>query len=141
MMGTVSGGLVTDERTRTSTEEIVARIWAAELRLPHVGLDEDFIDLGSHSLQSVAVVARLEERFGVSIPVRVLFEEPTVADLAAWIDHRGGETHGAEIEFILVQGCGTPEFLFITLIVAIDVIAGYSISVRLARRDLALGAD
>jgi len=45
------------------------------------------------------------------------------------------------VEFILVQGCGTPEFLFITLIVAIDVVAGYSISVRLARRDLALGAD
>jgi hypothetical protein len=44
------------------------------------------------------------------------------------------------VEFLLVQGCGTPEFLFITLIVAIDVIAGYSISVRLARRDLALEA-
>jgi hypothetical protein len=42
------------------------------------------------------------------------------------------------VEFLLVQGCGTPEFLFITLIVAVDVIAGYSISVRLARRDLAV---
>jgi hypothetical protein len=41
------------------------------------------------------------------------------------------------VEFLLVQGCGTPEFLLITLIVAIDVVAGYSISVRLARRDLA----
>jgi hypothetical protein len=45
------------------------------------------------------------------------------------------------IEFLLVQGCGTPEFLFITLIVAIDVVAGYSISVRLARRDLALASE
>ena len=42
------------------------------------------------------------------------------------------------VEFLLVQGCGTPEFLFITLIVAIDVVAGYSISARLARRDLAI---
>jgi hypothetical protein len=42
------------------------------------------------------------------------------------------------VEFLLVQGCGTPEFLYITLIVAIDVVAGYSISARLARRDLAL---
>jgi hypothetical protein len=42
------------------------------------------------------------------------------------------------VEFLLVQGCGTPEFLFITLIVAVDVVAGYSISVRLARRDLAV---
>ena len=42
------------------------------------------------------------------------------------------------VEFLLVQGCGTPEFLFITLIAGIDVIAGYSISARLARRDLAI---
>ena len=45
------------------------------------------------------------------------------------------------IEFLLVQGCGTPEFLFITLISAIDVVAGYSISARLARRDLAIERD
>jgi hypothetical protein len=45
------------------------------------------------------------------------------------------------VEFLLVQGCGTPEFFFITLIVAIDVVAGYSISVRLARRDLALATE
>lgn len=44
------------------------------------------------------------------------------------------------VEFLMVQGCGTPEFLYITLIVAIDVLAGYSISVRLARRDLAIEA-
>ena len=106
-MGGVSGGLVAAERTRTPTEEIVAGIWAAELRLPSIGLDEDFIDLGSHSLQGVAIVARLEERFGVSVPVRVLFEEPTVADLAAWLDRRRGETSGAEVEIIrLQQGSG-----------------------------------
>ena len=42
------------------------------------------------------------------------------------------------VEFLMVQGCGTPEFLFVTLISAIDVVAGYSISARLARRDLAV---
>ena len=41
------------------------------------------------------------------------------------------------VEFLLVPGCGTPEFLFITLITMIDVIAGYSISIRTARRDFA----
>ena len=91
-MGSVSGRLSPEERTRTPTEEIVARIWAKELRLPYIGLDDDFIDLGSHSLQGVAISARLEERFGVSIPVRILFEEPTVADLAAWIDRQRGAT-------------------------------------------------
>jgi oxalate---CoA ligase len=102
-VGRGSGGLVDDERMRTPTEEIVARIWTAELRLPSIGLDEDFIDLGSHSLQGVAVVARLEEHFGLSIPIRVLFEEPTVADLAAWIDRQRGESYGAEVEIIRLQ--------------------------------------
>src|SRR5687767_5306836 len=75
-MGSVTGRLSPEKRTRTPTEEIVARIWAEELRLPYIGLDDDFIDLGSHSLQGVAIAARLEERFGVLIPVRILFEEP-----------------------------------------------------------------
>jgi thioesterase domain-containing protein/acyl carrier protein len=82
-------------RPLSAAEVIVARAWAEELRLPQVGLDEDFIDLGSHSLQGVAVTARLEQIFGVTIPVRVLFEEPTVADLAAWIERRRAELHGA----------------------------------------------
>src|SRR3954452_3204170 len=102
-MGSVSAGVSTDARTSTPTEEIVAAIWAEELRLPFIGLDEDFIDLGSHSLQGVAVVARLEERFGVSIPVRVLFEEPTVADLAAWIDRQRRETASPRAEIIRLQ--------------------------------------
>jgi thioesterase domain-containing protein/acyl carrier protein len=102
-MGSVSGRLSPEERTRTPTEEIVARIWAKELRLPYIGLDDDFIDLGSHSLQGVAISARLEERFGVSIPVRILFEEPTVADLAAWIDRQRGGPLSAEVEIIRLQ--------------------------------------
>jgi oxalate---CoA ligase len=99
-MGSVSAGVSTGERKRTPTEEIVARIWAEELRLQHIGLDEDFIDLGSHSLQGVAVVARLQEIFGVAIPVRVLFEEPTVADLAGWIDQHRPKTEGTHGEII-----------------------------------------
>jgi thioesterase domain-containing protein/acyl carrier protein len=106
-MESVSGRLSPEERARTPTEEIVARIWAEELRLPYIGLDDDFIDLGSHSLQGVAIAARLEERFGVSIPVRILFEEPTVADLAAWIDRHRSDTDSPRAEIIrLQQGSG-----------------------------------
>jgi hypothetical protein len=42
------------------------------------------------------------------------------------------------IEFLLVPACGVPEFLFITLITLIDVVAGYTISIRTARRDLSV---
>jgi thioesterase domain-containing protein/acyl carrier protein len=89
-MGRVTEATAAVERPMTPTEQIVARVWAVELRLPRVGLDEDFIDLGSHSLQGLAITAQLEQEFGIAIPVRILFEEPTVADLAAWIDQRRG---------------------------------------------------
>jgi hypothetical protein len=45
------------------------------------------------------------------------------------------------IEFLLVRGCGTPEFLFITLMTLIDVVAGYTISIGTARRDLAFDRE
>jgi acyl-CoA synthetase (AMP-forming)/AMP-acid ligase II/acyl carrier protein len=99
-MGGVAETEVAAGRTRTPTEEMVASVWTRELQLPHIGLDEDFIDLGSHSLQGVAVVARLQEIFGVAIPLRVLFEEPTVADLAAWIDRHWRKPDGARGEII-----------------------------------------
>src|SRR5215212_2880935 len=99
-MRRVARGMAADERPRTPTEEIVASIWATELGLPNIGLDDDFIDLGSHSLQGVAVAARLEECFGFSIPVRVLFEEPTVTDLAAWIERQSRTPGGTRAEII-----------------------------------------
>ena len=99
-MGGVAETEVAAERTRTPTEEMVASVWASELQLPLIGLDEDFIDLGAHSLQGVAVVARLQEIFGMAIPLRVLFEEPTIADLAAWIDRHSWKNDGVRSEII-----------------------------------------
>lgn len=102
-MGQVTEGATAIERSMTPTETIVARIWSAELRLPRVGLDEDFIDLGSHSLQGLAITASLEQMFGIAIPVRTLFEEPTVADLASWIDQRRGAPLEPLAEIIRLQ--------------------------------------
>ena len=102
-MGQTAEGAVAAERAMTPTEAMVARAWADELRLPRVGLDEDFIDLGSHSLQGLAIAARLEEELGIPIPVRTLFEEPTVADLAAWIDRLRAAAQEPKAEIVRLQ--------------------------------------
>ena len=119
-------------RPMSATETIVARAWAEELRLPAVGLDEDFIDLGSHSLQGVAVAARLEQVFGITIPVRVLFEEPTVVDLAAWIDHRRAE-RGGEWTPIRLQHGSSPRKIFAAPD-NISFVAGHSADDEIVRR-------
>ena len=64
-------------------EEMVACIWAEMLGLEHVGRHQDFFDLGGHSLLAIQVTHRLEGLFGVRIPLRTLFERPTVSKFAA----------------------------------------------------------
>lgn len=70
----------------TPTEEQVAAIWSAVLRLEQVGIHDDFFALGGHSLLATQVISRCRESCGVEIPLLSLFEERTVARLAAQIE-------------------------------------------------------
>jgi amino acid adenylation domain-containing protein len=73
---------------RTPTEEGVAAIVAALVGMERVGVDEDFFLLGGHSLLGTQVIARIRDTFGIDLPLRAIFEAPTVAELAAEIDDR-----------------------------------------------------
>ncbi len=68
------------------TEEVVASIWAEILGCERVGAGANFFDLGGHSLLATQVVARLRRAFNVEIPLRTLFQHPSLEDLAARID-------------------------------------------------------
>ncbi|WP_261560279.1 thioester reductase domain-containing protein, partial [Frankia tisae] len=64
-------------------EREIAAIWCDVLGRTDVGTDEDFFDLGGHSLRAAEAIFRLSEQIGVPIPIAALFEAPTVAGLAA----------------------------------------------------------
>jgi acyl carrier protein len=69
----------------TPEEEIIAGIWAQVLHLDRVGIHDNFFDLGGHSLLAIQVVSRVGNEFKIELPLRVLFEHPTVVGLASTI--------------------------------------------------------
>ncbi|MCP4656815.1 MAG: SDR family NAD(P)-dependent oxidoreductase, partial [bacterium] len=70
---------------RNSLEERLAGLWQELLGIAPVGIHDDFIELGGHSLLGVQLYSRLQQVFGVTLPLAVLFENQTIAAMAAVI--------------------------------------------------------
>jgi acyl-coenzyme A synthetase/AMP-(fatty) acid ligase/acyl carrier protein len=87
---------------RTPAEQVVAGIWAEILRMDHIGLNDNFFKLGGHSLRGAQVISRLRDAFQVKLPVRSLFERPTVEGLVSEIAQlRGGREIIEEIAEVI----------------------------------------
>ncbi|WP_437913628.1 amino acid adenylation domain-containing protein [Sorangium sp. So ce302] len=81
---------------RTPTEDILAGIWAEVLGLDRLAVRASFFELGGHSLLATQVASRVRKALGVELPLRSLFDHPTVAELARDVDRRRASAAGAE---------------------------------------------
>ncbi len=70
---------------RTPTEELLVSIWSDVLQVNRVGIDDNFFELGGHSLLATQVMARIRDVFQVEVPLRRIFDRPTIAQLSRLI--------------------------------------------------------
>src|SRR5262249_5997877 len=77
---------------RTPEEQLLAQIWAEVLRVERVGIHDNFFELGGDSIKSARLCNRINRETGQTLPLNVLFSQPTVHETAQWIATR---THAA----------------------------------------------
>jgi Phosphopantetheine attachment site/AMP-binding enzyme C-terminal domain len=89
---------------RTPVEESLAQIWTEVLKLQHVGVHDNFFELGGHSLSITQVASRIQIVFLVSLPLRILFDAPTIADQSVAIaEAQVGQEDAAEVARMVEQ--------------------------------------
>lgn len=91
-------------KPRTPIEAKLIAIWADVLGLDEVGIHDSFLELGGHSLLATKLIARVIDVFAVELPLRALFEAPTVAEIAVVIiQHQANMADQGHIERMLVE--------------------------------------
>jgi len=71
---------------RNSTEKILVKIWSEVLKISPVGIEDNFIELGGHSLKATQVVSQIREIFGLEIPLSQFFEAANLRELAQSVE-------------------------------------------------------
>ncbi len=88
-------------------QEALAQMWSTLLGVSPVGVDDSFFDLGGHSLIAVRLFATVKREFGVEFPISVLFEAPTIADIAERITAQTGEIISSDVQ----EASAKPQFI------------------------------
>jgi len=87
---------------RTEVEQELVKIWAAVLGLPRVGVNDNFFKLGGNSIIAAQLLSRVRDSFQVELPLRLMFEMPTVAGLSINIvQSRAGQLDDQDMEQLL----------------------------------------
>ena len=74
------------EAPQTEIEKVLASIWIQLLGIDRLGIHDNFFELGGHSLLATRVMARVQAQLGIELPLRVMFDSPTVAEFAAAVE-------------------------------------------------------
>ena len=87
----------------TPEEQALAAIWQQLLGAPRIGRGDNFFDLGGHSLLATRLLARIEQQYGIELPLRALFEDATLERLAARVADACVEALPEDLESLLAS--------------------------------------
>ncbi len=82
---------------RTPTEELLAGLWRETLRLERVGIHDNFFEIGGHSLMAIQLGMRIRQQVRADFPHAEVYNRPSIAELAAWIDDNAGTTEALDL--------------------------------------------
>ena len=111
------------EKPRTATEEAIARLWRATMHCDEVSIRDDFFAVGGNSLTAVVLINKINRQLGSTLPLQVLFEAPTICELARRVD-RDGEEGCSRLVPLRAEGQETPVYCWPGL-------GGYPMNLRL----------
>ncbi|HWT17590.1 MAG TPA: phosphopantetheine-binding protein, partial [Variovorax sp.] len=75
---------------RTPTERLLAGLWAETLQLERIGIHDNFFEIGGHSLMAIQLGMRIRQQVRADFPHAEVYNRPSIAELAAWIDDSAG---------------------------------------------------
>ncbi|MBS1525465.1 MAG: amino acid adenylation domain-containing protein [Bacteroidetes bacterium] len=97
---------------QTESEKLLADIWSQVLKIGQVGVQDNFFDIGGHSLLAVQIMSRIEKKTGKKFPIATLFRFPTIASLGAFLDEEEEKDyHWRSLVPIKPSGHKTPVYL------------------------------
>ena len=95
----------------TESEKLLAGIWQEVLKLKDIGVEDNFFDIGGHSLLAVQIITRIESRTGKKFPITILFEHPTIKSLNAFMQKDNVEKIWKSLVPIKPTGNKTPLYI------------------------------
>lgn len=115
---------------KTETEKKLASIWSDVLKIKQIGTDEDFFEIGGHSMIAVTLMVKIEKELGVRLPLAILFDNSTIQDMARLIDQKSERvswgslvpirSKGTKKPLYLVHGAGLNLLLYTTIVAGLD---------------------
>ncbi|MBS1530395.1 MAG: non-ribosomal peptide synthetase, partial [Bacteroidetes bacterium] len=116
---------------RTETEKVMAGIWQDVLKVQRIGIDDNFFDIGGHSLLAVQITTRIEKKLGKKMQIATLFSYPTIAQLSSYIDKESTKNikwrsivpirpNGSKTPVYIVHGAGLNVLTFNDLAQYVD---------------------